>query len=234
MTKVMWIGKKEEINPMWILYDNESTIDIIKNKEMITNIQNTKNPIAPTGIGGEPIKVTLEGDLLGYGTVFHHPRIAANILSFFRMAKRFKVKYDNMMKDAFEITCNDGSKLEFIPLEEGLYHYDFNLSIKRKLEMEKKNEKVMVINTVENTKRNFMKKELEKADQARRLYVIVGRPSRKAFEEMIKAGKIINNAVTVQDYRNALEIYGIDLGILKGKTVRSKPEEIKNPIYGRA
>ncbi len=230
----MWIGKKEEINPMWILYDNESTIDIIKNKEMITNIQNTKNPIAPTGIGGEPIKVTLEGDLLGYGTVFHHPRIAANILSFFRMAKRFKVKYDNMMKDAFEITCNDGSKLEFIPLEEGLYHYDFNLSIKRKLEMEKKNEKVMVINTVENTKRNFMKKELEKADQARRLYVIVGRPSRKAFEEMIKAGKIINNAVTVQDYRNALEIYGIDLGILKGKTVRSKPEEIKNPIYGRA
>lgn len=201
---------------------------------MITNIRNTKNPIAPTGIGGEPIKVTLEGDLLGYGTVFHHPRIAANILSFFRMAKRFKVKYDNMMKDAFEITRNDGSKLEFIPLEEGLYHYDFNLSIKRKLEMEKKNEKVMVINTVENIKRNFMKKELEKADQARRLYVIVGRPSRKAFEEMIKAGKIINNAVTVQDYRNALEIYGIDLGILKGKTFRSKPEEIKNPIYGRA
>jgi hypothetical protein len=30
MTKVMWMGRKEEINPMWILYDNESTIDIIK------------------------------------------------------------------------------------------------------------------------------------------------------------------------------------------------------------
>jgi len=28
LTKVMWMGKKKEINPMWILCDNESTIDI--------------------------------------------------------------------------------------------------------------------------------------------------------------------------------------------------------------
>jgi hypothetical protein len=87
MTQAMWVQKKEEIDLLWILCDNESTIDIIKNQEMITNIRKTKNPIALTGIGGEPMKIVLEGDLVGYGTVYHHPKIAANILSFYRMTK---------------------------------------------------------------------------------------------------------------------------------------------------
>jgi hypothetical protein len=77
---------------------------------------------------------------------------------------------------------------------------------------------IMIVTTVEEIKRNFMKKEVEAAGEARRLYVIMGRPSQKVFEEMIKKGKLINNPVTVQDYRNAMKIYGEDLGVLKGKT----------------
>lgn len=47
---------------------------------------------------------------------------------------------------------------------------------------------------------------------------------------MLKSGKIINNTVTVQDYRNALQMYGEDLGVLKGKTTRKKPDPIIIPI----
>ena len=65
--------------------DNESKIDIIKNQEMITNIRKTRNPIALPGIGGEPMRIVLEGDLVGYGTAYHHPKIAANKFSFYRM-----------------------------------------------------------------------------------------------------------------------------------------------------
>ncbi len=97
--------------------------------------------------------------------------------------------------------------------------------------MEAQKEKALVVNTVEEIKRNFTKKELEKADEARRLYVIVGRPSRKQLEEIIKSRKIINNMIMVQDYRNALQIYGIDLGVLKGKTVRAKPNEMKVQFF---
>jgi hypothetical protein len=46
------------------------------------------------------------------------------------------------------------------------------------------------------------------------------------FEEMIQKGKIINTPITVQDYRNALKIYGSDLGAIKGKTTRTRPESI--------
>ena len=137
---------------------------------------------------------------MGYGTVYHHPSVAANILSFHKIVKRFKsVKYDNGIKDAFVVTRDDDSTMEFIPSREGIYHYDFLLSIKRRQEAEQKlkEQKAMVIHTVEEVNRNFTKNEIESAEEAQRLYVITGRPSQKAFEDMIRSGKLLNNSITV-------------------------------------
>jgi len=57
--------------------------------------------------------------------------------------------------------------------------------------------------------------------------VILGRPSEESFELMIKKGKIINHPVSVTNFRNAKKIYGKDLGMIKGKTVREKTNHIK-------
>jgi len=46
---------KIEINPMWILCDNESTVDIFKNRQMISNFGKSKNPICLKGIEGNTI-----------------------------------------------------------------------------------------------------------------------------------------------------------------------------------
>jgi hypothetical protein len=122
--------------------------------------------------------------------------------------------YDNKMKDAFVIKRDDGSEIEFIPSKEGLYHYDFNISIKRRIALESLKKKVLVVSTVDEMKRNFTKGEIKRADKPQRLYVIIGRLSQKAFEDMIKRGKIINNEITIQDYQNDMRIYGEDLGVL--------------------
>jgi hypothetical protein len=156
MTRTNQRTIKESIDPLWILCDNESTVDIIKNRNMVTDIRETNNPIEITGIGGQPIRVKHIGDLKGYGTVYHHPDVAANILSFYNLSRRFKsVTYDNNKKDAFIVERDDGSKMEFIPSKEGLYHYDFKLSIERCKEQKKPAERTMVIQTVEGIKRNF-------------------------------------------------------------------------------
>jgi hypothetical protein len=78
------------------------------------------------------------------------------ILSFFRIAKRFKsVKYDNNVKDAFMITQDDGMVMRFNSSREGLYYCDFKHSIKQNAE-----EKLtMMITTVEEIKRKFTKRE---------------------------------------------------------------------------
>lgn len=86
----------------------------------------------------------------------------------------------------------------------------------------------MVAETVESIKRNDMKKEIEQADKARRLYAIVGHLSREMFEMIIKKGRLLNNPVTITDFRNAEKIYGKDLGALKGKTVRQKTKSCGN------
>jgi hypothetical protein len=72
----------------------------------------------------------------------------------------------------------DGLTLKFIPSKEGLYYYNFNQSMMRKPAI------AMMINTVEDVKQNFTKIEIEAADQARKLYVIMGRPSRRIFMRM--------------------------------------------------
>jgi hypothetical protein len=36
---------------------------------------------------------------------------------------------------------------------------------------------------------------------------------------MIQRGKSVNKPVIIQDYQNALQIYGENMGVLKGKTV---------------
>jgi hypothetical protein len=45
-------GVRIEINPLMILCDNESTVNIFKNKQMITNIRKLENPIRSKGIEG--------------------------------------------------------------------------------------------------------------------------------------------------------------------------------------
>ena len=73
----------------------------------------------------------------------------------------------------------------------------------------------MIVDTVEELQRNYTRREKEGADRARRLYVIVGRPSSDAFKDMLNKGLILNNPVTVSDYKNAESIYGKDLGTIK-------------------
>jgi len=146
------------------------------------------------------------------------PKLQQMFYLFFNIAKRFKsVTYNNRERDAFKVTRDDGSIIQFIPSKEGLYYYDFNDSIEWS-----KSHSVMIVESVEQLKRNYNKREIEAAEKARRLYVTMERPSEESFELMIQRGKIVKNPVTITDCRNAIKIYGKDLGAVKGKTVGQK------------
>jgi hypothetical protein len=65
------------------------------------------------------------------------------------------------------------------------------------------------------------------------MYVILGRLSQKSFESLLMGGKLVNSTVTVQDYRNALQMFGEDLKVLKGKTTRKKPEHVQVNVHNK-
>lgn len=77
----------------------------------------------------------------------------------------------------------------------------------------------MVVAAVDELRRNYTVREVKQMDEARRLYVIMGRPSKADFFKMIKRGKILDNPVRMEDFNNAEKVYGKDLGVVKGKTV---------------
>ncbi len=54
----------------------------------------------------------------------------------------------------------------------------------------------------------------------------MGRPSKADFFKMIKRGKILDNPVRMEDFNNAEKVYGKDLGVVKGKTVRMRPSRV--------
>ncbi len=116
--------------------------------------------------GQEEGFIELKGDLLGYGTVYYQPNVAANVISFFNLSKCFSsVIYDIKIHDAYIGTRDKGMMLKFIPSNEGLYYYNFHQSVCR--QTESKQEHAMVIRTVEEVKRNFSKREVEDTEEAR-------------------------------------------------------------------
>jgi hypothetical protein len=42
---VTLVVMRKEIDPLWILCDNESTIDIFKNKDILVNLRKMNKPI---------------------------------------------------------------------------------------------------------------------------------------------------------------------------------------------
>jgi len=217
---------KNDIDPMWFLCDSESSVDIFKNRSLLVNIRKTHRPIRLKGIEGKTIEIEEEGDLLGYGPVYYHKQVTANVLSFFNMARRFQsIVYNNKVCDAFMVTRDDGTVIKFVPSKEGLYYYDFKISLLRHQE-NSITQNAMVVATVDELRRNYTARELKQIEEARRLYVIMGRPAKADFLMMLKKGKLLDNPVRIEDFANAENIYGKDLGVIKGKTVRVKPERV--------
>ena len=71
----------------WILLDNQSTVDVFHNADLLKNIRKGKTHLdihCNAGVAS----TNLVGELLGYGTVWYHPNVIANIISLSRLRAR--------------------------------------------------------------------------------------------------------------------------------------------------
>lgn len=83
------------------------------------------------------------------------------------MARRFRsIEYNNKVCDAFLVTRDDGTVMEFVPSSEGLYYYDFNISVMRH-QQQKNMHNTMVVAAVDELRRNYTVREVKQMDEAR-------------------------------------------------------------------
>ena len=89
------------INKWWILLDNQITVHMLSNAEMLKNVGEDFNPITVFLSGGVTICKT-KGTLTNLGDVFLHEKGLTNILLFAKVRERYRIVYENV-NDIFTV-----------------------------------------------------------------------------------------------------------------------------------
>ena len=77
-----------------------------------------------------------------------------------------------------------------------------------------------LLTLVEDNRALFTRRQVEAANEAKKLYQHLGMPGYRKFFQMLKYNHIKKCPLTLDDARRALKIYGPDIAHLKGKGTR--------------
>jgi hypothetical protein len=204
-------AKQKVLGPRDILCDNEASISIFHNKELLKNLRKSDQRVKVTGIGGSISTNTL-GDYKDFGPVYYHPESVANILCFYDLNRRYGIHFDSIANQFNAITPN-GSAMVFSPKGK-LYVYS---------DRGHTSEETVLVQTVSKNLEGYTKREIDRMKMAGELYSIHGRPSEKDFIWMLTSGTILNCPVTAADFKRWIHVFGHDIGAVKGKTTRRTP-----------
>ena len=208
---------------LWLLLDSCSTVCLICDKSLLTNIHTVADGIKVHCNAGT-IKLNQQGYLGDYpNPCWYHPQGIANIMSMHEVASVYQTTMDSQHANEISLHHNDGTQVPFTPSSKGLYKHAFEsqddvttfwtdlLKVER--------EEHLMIETVADRADKYTARDIDLARAARRLQNIIMQPgSRKLMDKIISS--LPNCPVTKDDVRRADDVWGPNLGSLKGKTVR--------------
>ena len=215
------------VDPHWILLDTQSTVNLFSNRSLLRKIRKTTGYPLRCYCNGGFQDSTLVGDLDGYGDVWYNPRSLANILSMALVSDLFRVSFDSAKEQAIFVWRSDGTYIKFIRSPRGLYYHDVRWGNKQPAAPPPKIYATTLIQTVAENSTYFTPADIQKANLAKRIYEMVGRPSSRNFYNLIKYKMIQDCPVTIADVKIAQTIYGKDVYAIRGKTVRKTPQSVQ-------
>ena len=160
----------------------------------------------------------LVGDLRGNRPVWYHPYGIANILSFKRVREKYEVQYESNER-TFVVTKPDGMMFKFVESPEGLHYLDTE-----------GDSGTTLVNTVANSRSNYSNQDYLRAAKARELHIKIGRPSLQEYIRIVTNNLLPDCPVTKADIMAAEEIFGPEVGGLKGKSMQRNPHAVKQVV----
>jgi hypothetical protein len=162
-------------------------------------------------------KTRMRGDLPGYdGPVWYNPDGIANILSLSDVEKYHHVSY---VPGCFSVHKANGQVREFNKLRNGLY-----FMVAKGSKTAQTGTTMMVagaIETVDDKKSRYTARSYSRAVAARKFQDQIGRPPLRNLLKIIDKNLFANCPLTQEDVMVAKDIFGTNLGSLKGKTPHS-------------
>ena len=198
-----------------ILLDNEASLNIFNNKDLLTGIRRAERSITVSGIqAGVGVTVDREGEFGEFGTVFYSGDASANILSFASQVDAgASIRYDHL-KDCFKLQPKGSANVyrfgrKTVPGSEGrFYSCDWRTV----------GQMSALVATVEQNLSAFTKREIERARSARELMGRMGFPTVAMAMSIVNCGS--NFDISARDFQIAQAIWGKDMASVKGKTVK--------------
>ena len=204
-----------------LLLDNQSSVDIVGNEELITNKCRANKPITMCSIqlGASPVIVDTIGDFDEFGSVYYSENSSANILSFASQVNAgAEINYDRL-SDVFTLKRANGSNVyvfsrkNVVGSEGRFYVCDLRTM------MMQHNERAMAQTVAENISK-FTKREVGQPREAREILARMSFPSVPDAIDMANSCKNLAR----RDFQIADAIWGKDASSMRGKTKkRSSP-----------
>jgi hypothetical protein len=119
--------------------------------------------------------------------------------------------------------------IEFKMHESGLHYWD-PTNDTTKASVNTKTRKLTFVETVEDRKELYSKRQVKLAEIARAGLHNAAFPSDQDFRLLVQNGHISNSPIRVDDVDRAKHIHGKDVGLLKGKTTKHKPMAVVENI----
>ena len=214
-----------------LLLDSQSTVHLFSHPEHVNNIRPATRPIRVHCNKGT-LDTTLEADF-GDTPVYFDSRGIANVLSLYQLGQKFHVTYDSKDRGGVFKVHTTAGVVEFTPTAKGLHAINLRenptaaLVLVNEADLAFSNSPVL---TVRSKFEGFTKKQIQGAATARRLMGMIGAPSEREYQGLVRMNLLPNCPITHNDIVNAHNIYGPDLANIRGKTTRRKPEHVHADI----
>ena len=206
----------------WLLLDNQSTVDVFANGNLLEDIHEVDDELVISSNGGTSMTWWM-GTLAGYGDVWYDPSGITNIVSLAQVVKKYHVSY-NSTDNVFIMTKPDGTVYRFTQAPSGLYYYDLAQTESNKWAG------IALVETVVAKKSKYSREDYSRAIVARELQVKIGRPSMKDFIRIVSSNQLPNCPITREDILAAEDIFGPEIGCIKGKMTRGRPHKVRGTL----
>ena len=225
---------RSSIDPDFLLLDSQSTINLFSNPHHVDNVRPAEHPIQVHCNKG----IMPATNVADFGTneVYVNQDGIANVLSLFLLGKKHHITYDSHDRGGvFKVHTSQGI-MEFKPTSKGLHALNLkdnpeaaHLLVTSShvsssatddssppVRLPPSADQLHVVTTVRDNYEGFTKKQVQRANEARRIMLMTGVPTARAFESMVPLNQLQDCPITHNDIKTAQAIFGHDLANTRG------------------